>query len=641
MCGIAGAVGFVDRGVIEAVERMSDALVHRGPDGSGFWCSTAEMQRPGVVLAHRRLRIIDLSEGGRQPMVDPETGEAMLFNGEIYNYLELRRELEAQGSRFRTQSDTEVLLKACERKGADALRDLRGMFAFAWWSPRTRRVLLARDRLGIKPLYWTTLERAGQRVLLFASEVRALLASAELERKIDPVALESFLWNGFSVGPRTMVAGVQLLPAGSFLDLDLDARPRAPVSFWRPSGALGQSHDSDRLRGELQHAMRIHQISDVPLGVFLSGGVDSSAMTALAARTSQGSVRTFNISFAESEFDEAPYARAVAAALGTEHTEIKLTEADFRHGLGDALGCIDQPTFDALNTYFVSRAVRDAGITVALAGTGGDELFGGYPSFRDLPRAARAGRALGWLPDGVLRGAASGLNSLLRNSSGGVPAQTRWGKLGDALCSRGDPLALYQIAYGLFTSDFLRRLFPALGRTVFGLPEERAAELRELAGDETSLPAISRLELALFLGERLLRDTDAASMAVSLEVRVPLLDHRVVEETLELDETTRFSPLGRKQRLRSIGLEGLDPALFERPKSGFVLPIGVWCRRHLSGEVSATLNDTDMCRDLGLDSRVVAQLWSAFQAGSPGVYWSRVWALFVLLRWCRQYRLSL
>jgi asparagine synthase (glutamine-hydrolysing) len=641
MCGIAGAVGFVDRGLIEAVERMSDALVHRGPDGSGFWCSTSEMQRPGVVLAHRRLRIIDLSEGGKQPWIDAESGDAMLFNGEIYNYLELRRELEARGSHFRSQSDTEVLLRACERKGAEALGDLRGMFAFAWWNPRTRRVLIARDRLGIKPLYWTTVERGGGRALLFASEVRALLASGEVERKLDPVALESFLWNGFSVGPRTMVAGVHLLPAGSFLDLDLDARSAAPASFWRTPEAPGHSSDSQRLRDELQQTMRIHQISDVPLGVFLSGGIDSSAMTALAARTSPGSVRTFNISFAESEFDEAPHARAVAAALGTEHTEIKLTEADFRHGLGDALGCIDQPTFDALNTYFVSRAVREAGITVALAGTGGDELFGGYPTFRDLPRAARVGRALGWLPDGALRGAAGALNSLLASSSGGVPAQTRWGKLGDALCARGDPLALYQIAYGLFTSEFLRRLYPALGQTAFGLPQERAAELRERAGAGSALQAVSRLELALFLGERLLRDTDAASMAVSLEVRVPLLDHRVVEETCALDDVTRFAPLGRKQQLRTLGLAGLDPQLFERPKQGFVLPIGDWCRRHLSREVGATLSDTEVCRDVGLDPRVVAELWGAFQAGSRGVYWSRVWALFVLLRWCRQYRLAL
>ncbi len=639
MCGIAGAVGFVDRGVIEAVERMSDALVHRGPDGSGFWCSAPEMQRPGVVLAHRRLRIIDLSEGGKQPMVDPETGDALLFNGEIYNYLELRRELEAQGSRFRSQSDSEVLLKACERSGAGALGDLRGMFAFAWWSPRTRRVLLARDRLGIKPLYWTTLERGGQRVLLFASEVRALLASGQLERRIDPVALESFLWNGFTVGPRTMLTGVQLLPAGSFLDLDLEARSAAPLRFWHPAEA-GHSSDSRGLGDELQEAMRIHQIADVPLGVFLSGGIDSSAMTALAARSSQ-SVRTFNISFAESEFDEAPHARAVAAAIGTEHTEIKLTEADFRHGLEDALGCIDQPTFDALNTYFVSRAVREAGITVALAGTGGDELFGGYPSFRTLPKAALAGRALGWLPDAALRAAAGGLNSLLRNSAAGVPSQTRWGKVGDALCARGDLLALYQSSYELFTSDFLRRLFPAVGQTVSGLPKERAQELRELAGTEATLHSISRLELALFLGERLLRDTDAASMAVALEVRVPLLDHRVVEETFALDEATRFAPLGRKQRLRDLGLAGLDSALFERPKQGFVLPIGDWCRRHLRGEVGATLNDTEMCRSLGLDPRVVAQLWSAFQTGSRGVYWSRVWALFVLLRWCRQYRLAL
>jgi asparagine synthase (glutamine-hydrolysing) len=641
MCGIAGAVGFVDREVIEAVQRMSDALVHRGPDGSGFWCSTAEMGKPGVVLAHRRLKIIDLSEGGRQPMVDADSGDAMLFNGEIYNYLELRRNLEASGLHFRTQSDTEVLLRAVEHGGAEALGTLRGMFAFAWWNPRTRRLLLARDRLGIKPMYWASTGREGRRTLYFASEVRALLATRQLERKIDPVALESFLWNGFAVGPQSFVRGVQLLPAGTFLDLDLEARPGAPVRFWRPSTAAGHRTDSGALREELEQAMRIHQISDVPLGVFLSGGVDSSAMTALAARTSSGSVRTFNISFAESEFDEASYARAVANALGTEHAEIKLVESDFRNALPDALGCIDQPTFDALNTYFVSRAVREAGITVALAGTGGDELFGGYRSFRDLPRAERAGRLLSWLPDPVLRAVAAGANALLRGGAAGVPAQTRWGKLGDVLCARGDLLALYQSAYGLFTPAFLRRMYPALGRTEFGLPAQRAEELRELAGRDATPHAISLLELELFLGDRLLRDTDAAAMAVALEVRVPLLDHRVVEEAIALDEKTRFAPLGRKQRLRALGLEGLDPALFERPKSGFVLPIGEWCRRHLSGEVTDTLSDTETCRSLGLDPLVVAQLWRAFEQGARGIYWSRIWALFVLLRWSRQHRMAL
>ncbi|HTO08024.1 MAG TPA: asparagine synthase (glutamine-hydrolyzing), partial [Myxococcota bacterium] len=540
-----------------------------------------------------------------------------------------------------TQSDTEVLLKACMSRGARALDALRGMFAFAWWNPRTRRVLLARDRVGIKPLYWTVCERGGRRALLFASEVRALLASGLVERRIDPVALESFLWNGFSVGPRTFVAGVGLLPAGASLDVDLDARTGPGVTFWAPSATPGDSRDPGRLRAELLEAMRIHQIADVPLGVFLSGGVDSSAMTALAARSTRGSVRTFNIGFAEAEFDEAPHARAVAAAIGTEHTEIKLTESDFRSQLGDALGCIDQPTFDALNTYFVSRAVREAGITVALAGTGGDELFGGYASFRDLPRVAAAGRALAALPDGLLRGGSSAVNALLRNSAAGVPAQTRWGKLGDALCARGDLLQLYQLAYALFTPSFLQSLYPSLGRTEFGLPPERAVELRARAGSHVELHGISLYELALFLGERLLRDTDTASMAVALEVRVPLVDHRVVEETLALEPATRFAPLGRKQLLRTLGLEGLDPALFERPKRGFVLPIGVWCRRHLSGQVAETLGDTETCRSLGLDPRVVARLWAAFQAGSRGVYWSRVWALFVLLRWCRQHRLAL
>jgi asparagine synthase (glutamine-hydrolysing) len=641
MCGIAGAIGFVDQTVIEAVERMSDALVHRGPDGFGFWRSIDSLGSPGVVLAHRRLKIIDLSEGGRQPMVDPETGDALLFNGEIYNYRELRRDLEARGAHFRSQSDSEVLLRSCRETGVGALEALRGMFAFAWWNPRTRRVLLARDRLGIKPLYWTVQRHGGQRVLLFASEVRALLSTGLVERRLDPVGLESFLWNGFAVGPNTFVSGVQLLPAASFLDVDLSVAEVRSKSFWQPAQVVGTRRDSRALQEELEHAMRIHQLSDVPLGVFLSGGVDSSAMTALAARGSPGSVRTFNISFAESEFDEAPYARVVAAALGTEHTEIKLSEADFRTGLNDALGSIDQPTFDALNTYFVSRAVRGAGITVALAGTGGDELFGGYPSFRELPRAALAGRALGWVPEGVLRASADALNGVLRGAAPGVPAQTRWGKLGDALCARGELLALYQIAYGLFTPAFLRRLYPALGSTRFGLPRERFAQLSGLTGRAATPHAISLLELELFLGERLLRDTDAASMAVSLEVRVPLLDHRVVEEAVALDRSTRFAPLGRKQALRAIGLAGLDPALFERPKSGFVLPIGVWCRRHLSREVGETLSDTRACESLGLDPEVISLVWNAFQAGARGVYWSRVWAVFVLLRWVRQHGIVL
>ena len=641
MCGIAGAVGWVDREVIAAVEFMSDALTHRGPDGSGFWTSNTEPGRPGVVFAHRRLKIIDLSEGGRQPMLDSESGDALLFNGEIYNYLELRRELESHGARFQSQSDTEVLLRACQRSGSGALAELRGMFAFTWWSPRRRRVLFARDRLGIKPLYWASVGQGRERVLFFASEIRALLATGRIERKLDPIALESFLWNGFAIGPHTFVAGVSLLAPGTYLDVELDAPMPAPVRYWQPSALVGRERDVEPLRGELEQAMRIHQISDVPLGVFLSGGIDSSAMTALAARTTTGSVRTFNISFDETDFDEAPYARAVASALGTEHTEIKLGETDFQHGLTDAFRCIDQPTFDALNTYFVSRAVREAGITVALAGTGGDELFGGYRSFRDLPRAAAAGRALGWLPEGVLRGASAALNSALGGGGAGVPAQTRWGKLADVLRARGDLLALYQSAYGLFTPAFLRRMYPSLGRTVLGLPAERAAELRELAGNDTQPASISLLELALFLGERLLRDTDTASMAVSLEVRVPLLDHRVVEETLALEDGTRFEPLGRKQLLRTLALERLDPALFEREKSGFVLPIGVWCQRHLSREVSETLSDTEMCRNLGLDAGVVAQLWSAFQQGVRGLYWSRVWALFVLLRWCRQHRMAL
>jgi len=290
----------------------------------------------------------------------------------------------------------------------------------------------------------------------------------------------------------------------------------------------------------------------------------------------------------------------------------------------------------------VSRAVKDTGITVALAGTGGDEIFGGYRSFRDLPLASRVSqhvpRAAGALLDRAGRGIARAALA-----AGHVPPQTRWGKAPYALAAAGDLLALYQLSYALFTRGFLLELVGTLGAAglAHGLPVERARELEALSRGSSMLHAISQLEVSCFLGERLLRDTDAASMAVSLEVRVPLLDHRVDEETFALDTATRFAPLGRKQRLRTLGLAGLDPALFERPKSGFVLPLDRWIRDAAHGEVDAALSDRAQCEAAGLSADVVGRLWRAYRAGAPGLYWSRIWAVFTLLRWTREQGASL
>lgn len=646
MCGIAGAIGRIEPDIIRAVHVASDCQKHRGPDDDGFFQS-GEAGTNGAMLAFRRLAIIDLSPDGHQPMRDDATGNVIIFNGEIYNFQELRRELESLGESFRSRSDTEVILKAYARWGAQAISRLRGMFGLAIWNAHEKIVLLARDRVGIKPLYLATIGRPGDRsTLLFASELRSLLATGLIARKLNPAAVGGYVWNGFVVGPETIIEGVRLLPAGTMAIVD-PAKGKCELHrYWDLPPESAARDGVERLRSELHTTMRQHLNADVPLGVFLSGGVDSSAVSALAVQAAGGMVRTFNISFDEAEFDESKYAKAVAAALGTEHADVRLTQRHFHDQLHDALRSIDQPTFDAINSYFVSRAVREAGITVALAGTGGDELFGGYRSFRDIPKAAKISRRLKHVPEGALRGVAKGVARMKTGRAGEIPPQTRWGKLGDVLSTRGRLLDLYQTSYALFTADFSKQLLAMNlnGELRRGLPRIRAHELDQLAGDAPSLHAIATLELANFIGERLLRDTDAASMAVSLEARVPLLDHMVIEAAAAVPEHERFDPLGKKMLLRRLGMDGaknLDQSVFERPKSGFVLPIEMWARQELKAEVERTMLDRARCESCGLNSEAVARLWRAFAVGAPGLYWSRIWAVFVLLWWCKEHRASI
>lgn len=634
MCGIAGAFGYVDHQVLRAVECASSAQVHRGPDGHGQWSSGVG---PGqAVFEHRRLAIIDLSERGHQPMVHRATGNVLCFNGEIYNFKTLREELRGLGHVFHGESDTEVVLLAYAQWGEHCLGRLRGMFAFALWDHRTSRVLLARDRLGIKPLYtaWAR-TAAGERIMLFASEVRGLLATDMVERKLSVDALHTYVWNGFVQGPQAIIEGVTSLEAGVSLWMDAQG-PTAGDRFWQLPTAAPDTSDDAGLARSLAESVELRLVSDVPLGVFLSGGVDSSAVAAMAVAANQGSIQTFNLAFEDAAFDESSWARRVAGALGTDHREVVLTEARFKAELDDALACLDQPTFDGVNTYFVSEAVREAGITVALSGAGGDELFGGYTSFKDLPLARQVSRLVGGPAEHLARMGGKLVQRLRDPCGQHVPPQTRWGKLADVCATRGDMVALYQVSYALFTEDFLDELLCLpRGGTSYGLGAERAAALRSEVARQEPLEAISTLEISSFLGERLLRDTDMASMANSLEVRLPLLDHCVAEEAVRLASGPRFEPLGKKMALRRVALRALDPAIFDRPKSGFVLPIEVWCYQSLQPLITETFADELACRQVGLDSKALGQLWSSYQACAPGIYWSRVWSLFVLLRWCR------
>ncbi len=642
MCGIAGAIGAIDPTIERAVGAMMDAEVHRGPDDSGTYRTGGSR---GVIFGFRRLAILDLTSDGHQPMVDPRSGSAIVFNGEIYNYLALKRELEGAGTTFRSKSDTEVLLQGFAHWGNGVLGKLRGMYGFAAYDPASRQVLLARDRLGIKPLYYAEVQRPDGKVLLFASELRAVLATGLIPRHLDPDGLATYLWNGFVIGPATAVRGVSLLPPGGWMTVSIDHPTAKPARYWSmgPRSPLPEAQAVAKLEHELLTAVRQHLASDVPLGVFLSGGVDSSAVASLAVRAGSRNVKTFHIGFDEAGFDESSYARRVSNALSTEHAEYRLTQARFVDDLENALSSIDQPTFDGINNYFVSRVVRDAGFTVALAGTGGDELFGGYKSFRDLPRSRGFVKALGLLPAALLDEVSRFAVRLKFGRAGEVPPQVRWGKLRDVLSTSGDLLSMYQVSYGLYTREFLAEMADprVLGRAPEGLPPALYEALASTSRRTTALSAISVFELSLFIGERLLRDTDWASMAPSLEVRVPLLDHEVVEAVQRVPDAARFLPLGSKALLRKLAMPTLDPTIFDRPKAGFVLPIEVWAKDRLAPQLESLFADRVLLESVGLEPAAVQRLWRTFRSGAPGIYWSRIWAPFVLLHWCQKHRVEL
>jgi len=642
VCGIAGILGQLDDRNRLALRRMSEAMAHRGPDDAGVWESSPDAAGQGALLAFRRLSILDLSPAAHQPMVDQVTGHVLIFNGELYNFQELRDRLVAQGHSFRSTGDATVVLRALGIEGPSALRSFRGMFGLACWDPGRRTLLLARDALGIKPLYFARCaDRSAGWTLAFASEVRALLASGLLgSRRLDPQAVGSLAWNGFVVGPGTAVQGVQSLLPGQFrLHDDGGAEARVEEYWHLPSPGSAPVEDEEQLARALEESVRLHLVSDVPLGIFLSGGIDSSAVANLAQRVRPGGIHTFTLSFEEEEFNEGEIARRIARAIGTQHHEVTLSESDFVENLDRALDSLDQPTFDGLNSYFMSRAVRQAGFTVALVGTGGDELFGGYSSFRDLPALHAWSRRLGWVPRAALVEGAQLAVAALQPDRGSMPRQTRWAKL-PAMVRRGDDLlALYQLAYALFLPDFQKELLAkdAAAALVDGLPSETRARLERETAGRSELAAISVLEQRLFLGERLLRDNDAASMAASIEQRMPLVDQVLLETVNGVPDAERYQPVLRKAALRRAGLRGLDPELFERPKRGFVLPFDRWIRQGLSGSVDQTLRDPEAVRAAGLEPAAVLRLWQAFLQGAPGLYWSRVWALYVLVRWCQRH----
>ena len=603
MCSISGALNARR----DVVQRMNDAQRHRGPDDHGI------AECGNVVLGNTRLAIIDTSAAGHQPMNDPVTGNCITYNGETYNFKDLRNEISGP---WLSNTDTEVVLRAYREFGTSAFRKLRGMFALAIWDNQNQTLVLARDPLGIKPLYYY----ASNNQFIFASELRALLATDLIPRRLSSAGLDSYLANGSVEAPLTIIEGIkQLLPGHVLHVRTKDQIELTDTAFAARTPQSVENNREDavaRLRHELEESVRLHLVSDVPLGVFLSGGMDSSAFVALMSRAGT-QPKTFSVVFDEPKFTEAPFSRAVAERFNTDHSEIRLSEDRLLEILPNAIASLDQPTMDGINTFVVSSAVKSKGITVALSGLGGDELFAGYPSFR---RALRFD-AMSHLSKRVLR-AAAGVGQLAVNGS--VQRHKFW----QLANSGGKAEDVYRISRQLFSSDAVKRI---TGRNSVN----HAQNGHQADGDIVN--AISRLELDGYMTNTLLRDTDAMSMAHSLEVRVPFVDTKVVDYVLSLPgEWKAPSRVGPKPLLADAVGDLLPREFLNRPKMGFTLPFEKWLRGKLRSEVGSVLEKPGG----GLNAREVVEVWRRFLERPRAMGWTRPWALYVLARWCEVNRVS-
>ncbi len=603
MCGIAGALES-DRLRAESTVAAMNAQMHaRGPDDEGTWSGPTGAGQ-WLALGSRRLAIIDPSPLGHQPMVDEETGVVIVYNGMTYNYRSLRTSLEADGASFRSASDTEVVLKLYISRGTAAIGALDGMFGLAIWDPRSRLLVLARDRLGIKPIYFTS---AADR-FVFGSQVRAILASGAVPMRPSEAGIANYLATGASVDPTTVIEGIEAVRAGETVLVQDGQIERS--EFWRPVWPVRDVpwHKAvENFRERVDAAVQSHLISDVPTSVFLSGGLDSSVIAALASKHSPN-IQSVSVVFAEQSFNEGHFSRLVARHVGTRHHEVVLGASDLIGMLPGAFAAMDQPTFDGLNTYAVAAAARQAGLKVSMSGLGADELLDGYGMGRRvrllsiaarMPRAMRD--ALPASPVGVFGANANKLKSWMAEPGGVDEAHT--------------------LIRSLFLPGEVARLLPDV--------DAEASSDRNLAQtDPASSNDLAWLDMSSYMRNVLLRDSDCMSMANSLELRVPYLDNGVVDFVLSLPNSVRSR---RKRLMVDAFRDLLPPEVLNRRKQGFLLPIGPWMSSALGDDVAAQLREPPGGLRPILDAAAVQDVWDTFIA--TGKHWLRPWSLFALFTW--------
>lgn len=621
MCGINGIIGL---DVVHAevnLKKMNQALAHRGPDDEGIFFYN------NVALGHRRLSIIDLSAAGHQPMSFDNGRYTIVYNGELYNYLDVKNELQNQKKSllFNTHTDTEVVLAAYATWGVNCLHKFNGMYAFAIYDKQTNELLIARDRLGIKPLYYFKKDN----ILVFSSELRALLSSGIVPRQLDQNNLLDYLRYQTVHAPNTIIKDVRMLKPGHYALFNTSTKSFNTSCYWNivskvESTPKQESYEQvcDKVNSLFTNAVKRRLIADVPFGAFLSGGIDSSAVVGAMANISSSPVKTFSIAFNEKEFSEAQYAQLIAKKFNTDHHNIVLSVNDFKNELPNALKAMDHPTGDGPNSYVVSKFTKQAGITMALSGLGGDELFAGYDIFKRTKSLSE--------------------NTLLTNT----PLAVR--KLMASLLQLFKPsIASDKIAEVLSQPKIAVENFYPFSRQVLlnkqiskliDFPHSETNKIQKLALEIASnitnknfvISTISILEITTYMQNILLRDTDQMSMASALEVRVPFLDYELVEYVLSLNDELKFPHTPKKLFVDAMG-DLLPAEIVNRPKMGFVFPWAHWLKNDLKHFCEERIYS--LAKRSIFNEAEVLNLWKRFLNNDKRITWSRVWHLVVLENW--------
>lgn len=595
------------------IRRMSDCMSHRGPDADGFYVNNE------IALGHRRLSIIDLSELSNQPLKDHTGRYIIIFNGELYNFKEVKKEIPDYP--FRTNGDGEVVLAAYIKWGTACLDKFAGMYAFAIWDNQQHELFLVRDRMGVKPVYYYKDDDK----FLFASEIRGLLGSGLVPRKVNKAAIDDFL-EFQSVGfPHSIIQHVMQMEAGSWMRVTADGKMHS-AKYWdiTQSRKHIDFKDQQDVRQQvytlLEQAVQRRLISDVPLGAFLSGGIDSSAVVGLMARASAGPVNTFTIGFDEKAFDESEYASIIAKKFNTKHTTVKVQPKLFLDELQHALNSMDSPSGDGVNTYVVSKQIRKSGLIVALSGVGGDELFAGYPFFSKYYKLRRWKGA--WNVSKMFRQMAAGFIK--------VNGSMRHDRLKQLLLS---DRASIDECYPIFRQINSPRMIGKLTTHEVGHHSLVAQQLEQHHAAIEEFPDLSQVSIAEYLGytqHTLLKDTDQMSMAVSLEVREPFFDHELVELVLNIPDKWKYPAYPKSLLVESLG-DLLPHEIVHRKKQGFVFPWEVWMKNELRSFCEERIRQLAE-RDFMVADQVHAR-WNQFLKNDGSVRWMEIWLLVILEYW--------